>query len=316
LGSISEKRQLFENIMIMKIKSISTIFILLLMACSTAKKNTMSIDLPQFDKQGHRGSRGLMPENTIPAMYKAIDLGVTTLEMDVVISKDKKVVVSHDPYFNADITTTPEGKNLSREEGAKLLLYSMDYDSIKKYDVGLKLHPGFPRQQKIAVHKPLLSDLIRSTEAYVKEKNAAPLRYNIETKSTQGGDGVYHPAAEEFVNLLVAVIQNEGVAERTVIQSFDIRTLQVVHKKYSFFQTSLLIENTDKRTLDGQLKELGFVPTVYSPHYTMVTPALVKACHDKRMKIIPWTVNTKEEISRIKSLGVDGIITDYPDLFN
>ncbi|MFN2439020.1 MAG: glycerophosphodiester phosphodiesterase family protein, partial [Chitinophagaceae bacterium] len=112
-----------------------------------------------------------------------------------------------------------------------------------------------------------------------------------------------------------AVIQKEAIAERTVIQSFDMRTLQAVHKKYPSIKTSLLMENTDKRTLDEQLKELGFLPTVYSPHYTVVTPALVKACHDKGMKIIPWTINTKDEIERIKALGVDGIITDYPDLF-
>ncbi len=91
----------------------------------------MSVELPQFDKQGHRGCRGLMPENTIPAMLKAIDLGVTTLEMDAVISKDKQVVVSHDPYFNADITTTPEGKTLSKAEAEKLLLYALNYDNIK-----------------------------------------------------------------------------------------------------------------------------------------------------------------------------------------
>lgn len=275
----------------------------------------MGFEFPAFDKQGHRGSRGLMPENTIPAMQKAIDLGVTTLEMDAVISKDKKVFLSHDPYFNADITTTPEGKFLSTAEASKLLFYEMNYDSIKKYDVGLKGHPGFPRQQKIAAYKPLLSDVIRSSEAYAKKKKLAPLWYNIETKSTINGDGTLHPPPEEFVDLLVAVIQNEGIAERTVIQSFDMRTLQVAHKKYPTFKTSLLIENTDKRTLNEQLNELGFVPTVYSPHYTLINPALVKACHDKGMKVIPWTVNTKQEIERLKSVGVDGIITDYPDLF-
>jgi glycerophosphoryl diester phosphodiesterase len=298
----------------MKNNFICTCLTLLLLACNTTKKN-MGIELPQFDKQGHRGSRGLMPENTIPAMHKAIDLGVTTLEMDVVISKDKKVVVSHDPYFNSDITTTPEGNILSKSEGSNLLLYTMDYDSIKKYDVGSKPHPGFPKQQKMSVHKPLLSDLIRSSEDYAKQKNLSPLWYNIETKSKKDGDGVYHPAPAEFVELLVAVIQKEGIVERTVIQSFDIRTLQVVHEKFPFFRTSLLMENTDKRTVDEQLKELGFVPTVYSPHYSMLTPTLVKACHNQGLKIIPWTVNSREEIARIKSLGVDGIITDYPDLF-
>jgi glycerophosphoryl diester phosphodiesterase len=114
---------------------------------STMHNNETVSTFPSFDKEGHRGSRGLMPENTIPAMLKAIDLGVTTLEMDAVISRDKQVVVSHDPYFNADITTTPEGGQLTKAEASSRLLYRMDYDSIKKYDVGLKPHPGFPRQQ-------------------------------------------------------------------------------------------------------------------------------------------------------------------------
>src|SRR5688572_5211788 len=123
------------------------------LSCTPVKKsqNPMSTSL---DLQGHRGARGLMPENTIPAMLKAIDLGVTTLEMDVVISKDHKVVLSHDTYFSDNITTTPDGKHLSKKETTQHLLYQMPYDSIKKYDVGLKPHPDFPRQQKIAIYKP------------------------------------------------------------------------------------------------------------------------------------------------------------------
>jgi glycerophosphoryl diester phosphodiesterase len=282
----------------------------------TVQKDTSNVPFPRFGKEGHRGSRGLMPENTIPAMCKAIDLGVTTLEMDASISRDKQVVVSHDPYFNPDITTTPEGTFLSKQEGSKRLLYAMDYDSIKKYDVGLKLHPGFPRQQKIAAYKPLLSELIKASEAYAKEKGVAPLWYNIETKTKASSDNKNHPAPEEFVDLLVKVIQDAGIASRTVIQSFDIRTLQVIHRKYPNFKTSLLIEPTDKRDLDEQLKDLGFVPFIYSPNYALVTPELVKDCHDKGMKVIPWTLNSKEELEKVKAAGVDGIISDYPDLFN
>lgn len=271
---------------------------------------------PAFDKQGHRGSRGLMPENTIPAMYKAIDLGVTTLEMDVVISRDKQVVVSHDPYFNADITTTPEGGHLTKKEGTSRLLYNMDYDSIKKYDVGLKPHPNFPRQQKVAVHKPLLSELIRASEAYARQKGLAPIWYNIETKSNPSGDGTKHPAPEAFVDLLVGVIQKEGIADRTVIQSFDPRTLQVVNRKYPNIKTSYLIEATEVKSLEGHLKDLGFTPFALSPHFTLVTPQLVKACHEKGMKVIPWTLNTKDQMDAARAAGVDGIITDYPDLFH
>lgn len=290
-----------------------------LLSCATQKNRTLINEtmyaFPAFDKEGHRGSRGLMPENTIPAMHKAIDLGVTTLEMDAVISKDKQVVVSHDPYFNADITTTPEGKTLTKQEAHALLLYGMDYNTIKKYDVGLKPHPGFPRQQKIAVHKPLLADLLASTETYAKEKGRAPLWYNIETKSKPSGDGTQHPAPEEFVDLLIPVIEKAGIINRTIIQSFDPRTIQVIHKKYPHVKTSLLMEATDKRSLDEQLADLGFVPFAYSPNYAMLSADLVKQCHAKGMKVVPWTLNTKELIEKAKALGVDGVITDYPDLF-
>ncbi len=281
-------------------------------SCATSKKST--IVLPSFDKEGHRGARGLMPENTIPAMLKAVDLGVTTLEMDLQISKDKKVVVSHDPNFNANITTTPDGKFLSKEEAKNLLLYNLNYDEIKKYDVGLKPHPDFPRQQKIAVYKPLLADLLGATEKYTKDRGINIL-YNIEIKSNAKNDGKNHPPVEEFVDLAMAVINQKGIADRTVIQSFDPRALVVMHRKYPQVATSLLIEAFDKRSLDDQLKEIGYIPTVYSPNHMLVTKQLVNECHQKNIKVVPWTVNDLQRMKTLIAMGVDGIITDYPDLF-
>jgi glycerophosphoryl diester phosphodiesterase len=282
-------------------------------ACSTTKIAS-SVSTKDLDKQGHRGSRGLMPENTVPAMLKAIDLGVTTLEMDLAISKDKKVVVSHDPNFNENITTTPEGKTLTKAEAAKLLLYGMPYDNIRQYDVGLKPHPLFPQQQKLAVHKPLLSDLIESSERYAAQKGKT-LRYNIEIKSTPAGEGTKHPPVEEFVDLAMAVINQNGIAPRTTLQSFDSRALQVAHRKYPAVSTALLIEDYDKRSLDEQLQQLGFTPAIYSPHFSLVNAGLVKSCHEKGMKVIPWTVNSLKEMKKQVGLGVDGIISDYPNLF-
>ncbi len=283
-----------------------------LLACTSIK--TVSMIFPSFDKQGHRGARGLMPENTTPAMLKAVDLGVTTLEMDLQISKDKKVVVSHDPNFNANITTTPEGKYLSKDEAKNLLLYNMNYEEIKKYDVGLKPHPDFPYQQKTAVYKPLLADLLEATEKYTKGKGINIL-YNIEIKSNIKKDGINHPPIEEFADLAMAAIRQKGITSRTVIQSFDPRALVVMHKKYPYVATSILIEAYDKRSLSEQLEEIGFVPTVYSPNHTLVTKALVEACHEKNIKVIPWTVNDLQSMKTLIALGVDGIITDYPDLF-
>ena len=284
-----------------------------LMSCNTPKQATVATS-KAFDKEGHRGCRGLMPENTIPAMRKAIDLGVTTLEMDLNISKDNQVVVSHDPYFNENITTTPEGKYLTKAEAAKRLLYTMPYDSIRKYDVGRKPHPDFPKQEKLAAYKPLLAELIDASESYAKEKGRTML-YNIEIKSKPENDRKKHPPVEEFVDLAMAVINAKGITNRTTIQSFDPRALQVMHRKYPGVITSLLIENNDKRSLDEQLQQLGFTPNVYSPHYSLVTASLVEQCRQKNIKVTPWTVNTLEEMQRLLTLKVDSIISDYPDLF-
>ena len=140
-------------------------------------------DFEFFDKQGHRGCRGLMPENTIPAMINALGMPITTLEMDVVITKDKKVILSHEPFFNHEITTTANGSFINEEEEKDFNIYKMTFAETKKFDVGLKPHPRFPQQQKIAVTKPLLSEVfIAIKEAMMTRRKPIPL-YNIETKS-------------------------------------------------------------------------------------------------------------------------------------
>jgi glycerophosphoryl diester phosphodiesterase len=123
--------------------------------------------LGAFDRQGHRGCRGLMPENTIPAMKTALDLGVTTLEMDIVFTKDKQAILSHEPFFNHEITTKPDGSLVTEAEEKSLNIYGMTYEEVKKYDVGMRPHPRFPRQQKLKTYKPLLSDLLDSVQQYM-----------------------------------------------------------------------------------------------------------------------------------------------------
>ena len=265
------------------------------------------------DKQGHRGSRGLMPENTIASMLKAIDLGVHTLEMDVVISSDKKVVVSHEAFFNHEITTKPDGKFVKEDEEQSLNIYKMNYDEISKFDVGMKPHPRFPKQEKIKAIKPLLADLIDSVENYCKTNNRKLPAYNIEIKSEPSTDGVFHPDPKEFTELVVKVIKEKGIESRTNIQSFDFRPLQYLRQQYPTVPIAMLIEGDDTRSFDEQIKQLGFTPEIYSPEHILVNAELVKNCHDKKMKLIPWTVNEKDRIQTLISLGVDGIITDYPN---
>jgi len=287
--------------------------IIFVAGCHTAKLATMN--LPAFDTEAHRGGRGLMPENTIPAMLNGLALGVTTLEMDAVITKDKQVILSHEPFFNHEITTTPRGGFIEEKDEKKYNVYSMSYAETQQYDVGLKPHPRFPRQQKIKTSKPLLGQVIDSAESFARNNRRPAPFYNIETKTQALTDNLFHPAPEEFVSLLMKVIGEKKINDRVIIQSFDPRTLQIVHRDYPNIKTALLVEDFDKRSPGEQLKQLGFTPTIYSPAYTLINDVLLKECHQKNMKVIAWTVNTKNEILRLKELGVDGIISDYPDLF-
>lgn len=270
-----------------------------------------------FDLQGHRGCRGLMPENTVAAMLKALDMGVTTLEMDVVVTKDKKVVLSHEPWMEKEITTKPDGSFVTTTaEAMALNIYNMNYEDVKKYDVGMKPHPRFPQQEKMKVYKPLLSELIDSVTEYMKTRRKPFPYYSIELKSLPAGDNRFHPLPAEFVELVMAVIKEKGVEDMVIIQSFDTRSLIYLHEKYPSIKTSLLIEDSEDKDFETQLKSLGFIPTIYSPNQNMVDETVVKLCHEKGMKIIPWTVNDKKQIKKFKKMGVDGMITDYPDLFN
>jgi glycerophosphoryl diester phosphodiesterase len=310
----------------MKIITSFLLFVSMIFAAchSTKKMNTKNIESPKiasgslgvFDSQGHRGCRGLMPENTIPAMINALGMSVVTLEMDVVITKDKKVILSHEPFFNHEITTRPNGSFVTEPEERSLNIYQMNYDEVKKYDVGLKPHPRFAQQQKMKAVKPLLAAVFDSVSNYMMMARRPYPFFNIETKCLPISDNLYHPGPAEFVDLLMQVIKEKGMEKQVLIQSFDFRTLQYLHKNYPGIPTVMLIEDADKTSFENQLKKLGFNASIYSPHYSLVTEELIKKCHANHMRIIPWTVNDKETIARLKKGGVDGIISDYPNLFN
>jgi glycerophosphoryl diester phosphodiesterase len=287
--------------------------LLVLIACKTKMAATNKTgSFPAFDTEAHRGGRGFMPENTIPAMRNAIDLGVTTLEMDTHITADGKVVLSHDEFVNPLFTLSPEGKEITKAEAPNFALYKMNYSDIAKFDVGSKYYSSFPQQKKMKVSMPLLSDLIENVQTYIKSSGKPQVFYNIETKCTEKDDNIYNPVPEVFVKLLMDVIEQKKIEKWVVIQSFDKRTLQVLHKKYPRIRTSYLTQN--KNTFAENLTDLGFTPFVYSPNSKLVTPELIKQCHEKGIKIVPWTVNTKEEVAQFKAMGVDGLISDYPDL--
>jgi glycerophosphoryl diester phosphodiesterase len=279
---------------------------------STANPSTMPTI---FDRQGHRGCRGLLPENTVPAMLKALDLGVTTLEMDVVITRDGQLILSHEAFFNHEISTQPNGQRVTEAEERNLNIYRMTYEQVKTYDVGLQPHPRFPRQQKMKAVKPRLADVFDAVAQYMQTAKRPYPFFNIETKCLPNTDNIYHPEPGALVEALIKVIQAKGMAQYVTIQSFDFRSLQYLHQHYPHIKTAMLIEDTDLLPFEEQLKKLGFTANVYSPHHSLVTDKLVQQCHARQMLLIPWTVNDKPTIDRLKAMGVDGIITDYPDLF-
>ncbi|NTE03384.1 glycerophosphodiester phosphodiesterase [Agrobacterium tumefaciens] len=268
----------------------------------------------KFDVQGKAGARGIMPENTIEGMLKALDLGVNTLEMDAVISKDKQVVLSQEPYFNNEISLLPNGKPISFKDQKNYNIYQMDYEQVKKFDVGSKIHARFPGQMKFKAYKPLLSETIDAVEIYVKEHRLAKPVYSIETKTIKNGDNDFHPEPAEFVELIMDVVNAKKIAKRVIIESFDMRTLQYLHEKYPKVKTSLLID--EKEPFEDYIDKLGFKPTIYSPYSVLVGKGLVDRCHEMGIKIIPWTVNTVKDLKYFMSLGVDGVITDFPNLMN
>lgn len=281
------------------------IYLIFALALTMQATNAQTLDI-----QGHRGSRGLLPENTIPAFKKAVDLGVTTLELDVVITKDKKVVVSHDPYMSADICTDASG-NLISSDKENHKIFQMDYDKVKTYDCGSIGNERFPQQKKMAAHKPLLSEMITEIESYIKEKSLPQVNYNIEIKSTKKGDNVFHPGIEEFTDLVYDVIKEQLPLNRVIIQSFDPRVLQYLHKKDDKVTLAYLIER--KKNFKKWVKKLGFTPDIYSPYYKLIDATVILKIHDAGMKVIPWTINEPSEMQLMFDWGVDGIITDYPD---
>lgn len=261
----------------------------------------------QLDVQGHRGCRGLYPENSLPGFQNALELGVHTLEMDVVITKDSLVVLSHEPFMSHEIALDVNGNEISSAQERSFNLFQMTYDSIKRYDCGSKPHGRFPTQKKQKVHKPLLSEVIEMAETHSNQS----IRYNIEIKSMPEYDGIHSPQVKTYVDLVIDIIASKAIEERTIIQSFDIRALEYTNKQYPFLQLALLVDENESIT--QKLSELTFEPEIVSPYFKLLDQEIVTILQSRGFKIIPWTINDLNDIRDIMALNVDGIISDYPN---
>lgn len=261
--------------------------------------------------EGHRGARGHLPENTIPSFVKAIELGSDTIELDVVISQDEKVVVSHETWFSHVISLAPDGNRISKEKEKDFNIFLMPYSAVRKFDVGSIGNAGFPEQKPIKVYKPLLSDVFVELDKYTKSKGLPNVLYNIEIKSSPEGDGKFHPTPADFAELVLKEIRKYKMLPRAKVQSFDVRPLQAMRRLHPSIKIALLVGNKDG--IEKSIGRLGFKPDSYSPHYSLVDDETVKYCRENGIKLVPWTVNELADLEKMKRFDIDGIITDYPD---
>lgn len=281
-----------------------------------------------FDLQGHRGARGLAPENTLAAFSTALKTGVTTLELDVGVTADGVVVISHDPYLNPAFTRDANGQWLTGTRGP--LIRSLTYAQLQAYDVG-RINPAssyagqFATQQAVDGQRiPALAMLFD----LVKSAGADKVGFNIETKlnPTTPDDAV---SPEFMTRALLAVVRAAGMTQRVTIQSFDWRSLKLVQQLEPQMATACLSAQsaTGDTLRDGtwtaglKLADHGSVPqivkvagcSIWSPNASALNQDLVKQAHALGLTVLPWTVNTPADMQRLIDWQVDGLITDYPD---
>ena len=280
-----------------------------------------------FDLQAHRGGRGLWPENTLAAFESALELGVTTLEMDVAITADGVAVVSHDPALHAGLTRDAQGRWLT---STGPLIKTLTLVELRRYDVG-RLNPdhaygkSHPQQQpRDGQRIATLADVFQR----VKQRGADQVQFNIETKvfPNRPNDTV---APEEFVRILLGVIRDAGVVERVMIQSFDWRTLQLVQAAERRIRTVYLtVRNRsndnvadpawtagrmhrDYPSVAHMVKAAG--GAIWAPNFGSLDEPAVKTAQAQGLQVIPWTVNEPADMRRLLDWKVDGLITDHPD---
>ena len=292
----------------------------------------MTAHAAAFDLQGHRGARGLAPENTLPAFARALSIGVTTLEMDAALTEDDVVVIAHDRRLNPDIVRGADGRWLA---GRTPAIRELTHRELQRYDVG-RIKPGsdyskrFPEQRRQdKVRMPTLEEVFELT----RHARNADVRFNIETKiSPEAPEDTAPP--DVFVRALIKVVRDNGMAGRSTIQSFDWRTLAIVQKAAPEIATSYL--TSQQQSLDNiqaghreespwtagiRFGDHGSVPKmvkaaggkIWSPNAVDVTEALVKEAKSLGLVVLPWTVNERVEMERLIDWGVDGLISDYPD---
>ena len=260
-----------------------------------------------MDIQGHRGARGHLPENTLPAFELALSMGVTTLELDTGVTRDGVLVVHHDRRLNPDLARGPDGKWVAAPGPT---IHSLSFAELQRYDVG-RMRPGSEYQRRFPAQKPLDGTRIpRLSDLFFSVKNNHTVRFNIETKiSPEAPEET--PGPEPFARLLIAQIRNAGVAARSTIQSFDFRTLEIAQREAPEIETVYLTEQRTGAAVPAAVRAAG--GAAWSPSWRDVDAASLESARRHGIKVVVWTVNEPADIARMFELGVDGIISDYPE---
>jgi glycerophosphoryl diester phosphodiesterase len=270
-----------------------------------------SVDTSKIAVHGHRGARGMRPENTIPAFQYAISLGVDFLEMDMAVTKDGKIVISHDPFISKVICLDPQKKPIVTEP----LIHSMTLAEVQSYDCGSLQNPRFPEQVSVpGTRRPTLDEVFELTEKS-NDPHAKTVKFNIETKIF-ADHPEYTVSPTEFVQLFYAVVKKHHLEKRVVLQSFDFRTLAEMRKIDASIPLSALVETSpDPRIPTANLVEVAkrTGAEIISPESILLTPAIVESLHRMHVQVHPWTVNTAGEWQKLVAMKVDGIISDYPN---
>jgi len=260
---------------------------------------------------GHRGCRGILPENTITGFIEAIKLGVHAIELDVVVSGDNKIVVSHEPFMSRTTCLLPCGNEIPEEQDQKINLFNLTYKEIKEYDCGLKKHPKFPEQQDLASYKPLLTDVVASCEKFTSQQNIKPISYIIEIKSKPLFYNIFYPNPREYVSLLLDELKLFPFRDRLVLKSFDISILNEINRQSPLTKTSLLI-NRDE-LIEEKLGQLLFKPEIIGPYFQLLSDNIIDMCKRDNFLLFPWTINETSDMKKVIDFGIDGFITDYPN---